>query len=105
MPSERVPCRSFPDGSRIVKLEWSRKVNSDLPAGPIAEPDKLNAVEFIVKDTKRFPNNRGGWAFAIFFNDSATQTLTPVGSGTVCGSACHAKVADQDYIFNRYAPR
>ena len=99
--------RSFPDGSRIVKLEWSRKVNSTSPAGPIAGPDELMAVEFIVKDTKRFPNepNRNGWAFALFFNNPATQTLTPVESGTVCGTVCHTNVADQDYIFNRYAPR
>src|SRR5262249_50737444 len=99
--------RSFPDGSRIVKLEWSRKVDSTSPAGPIAEPDELKAVEFIVKDTKRFPNqpNQNGWAFAFFLNNPATQTLTPVGSGTVCGTVCHTKVADQDYIFNRYAPR
>ena len=96
--------QSFPDGSRIVKLEYSRAVDSTSPAGPIAKPGALQAVEFIVKDTKRFPNTKG-WAYAIFLNDPATQTLRPLGSGTICGFACHSKVADQDYIFNRYAQR
>jgi hypothetical protein len=96
--------QSFPDGSRVVKLEWSRAVDSSSPAGPIVRPGALTAVEFIVKDTKRFPNTKG-WAYAIFVNDPATQTLRPLGSGTVCGFACHSKVADQDYIFNRFAAR
>jgi hypothetical protein len=96
--------QSFPDGSRVVKLEWSRTVDSGSPAGPITRPGALTAVEFIVKDTKRFPNTKG-WAYAIFVNDPATQTLRPLGSGTICGFACHSKVADQDYIFNHFAPR
>jgi hypothetical protein len=96
--------QSFPEGSRIVKLEYTRTVDTTSPAGPIAKPTALQAVEFIVKDTKRFPNTKG-WAYAIFLNDQATQTLKPIGSGTICGFACHGKVAGQDYIFNRYAPR
>lgn len=96
--------QSFPDGSRIVKLEYSRTTDPASPAGPITRPGALQAVEFIVKDTRRFPNTKG-WAYAIFLNDPATQTLRPLGSGTICGFACHGKVADQDYIFNRYAQR
>lgn len=96
--------QSFPDGSRVVKLEWSRVANSASPAGTINSPGDLLAVEFIVKDTKRFPKTHG-WAYAIFLNDPATQTIRPIGSGTVCGFACHSKVADQDYIFNHYARR
>jgi hypothetical protein len=94
----------FPEGSRIVKLEWSRKVNATSPAGPIAEPDLLQAVEFIVKDTKRFPKTKG-WAYALFGNNAATNTITPIGSGTVCGVACHTKAANQDTIFSHYASR
>ncbi|MDE2473680.1 MAG: cytochrome P460 family protein [Alphaproteobacteria bacterium] len=96
--------QAFPEGSRIVKLEYMRTVDQTSPAGPIAKPNGLQAIEFIVKDTKRFPNTKG-WAYAFFANDPAKQTTTPLGSGTICGFACHGKVAGQDYIFNRYAPR
>lgn len=96
----------FPDGSKIVKIEWSFKKN---PASPysVNVPDVLKSLAFIEKDTKRFPNTHG-WAYAAWDYDAATDTLKPSAlgpSGTECGYACHTRVSAQDYIYTAYPKR
>jgi len=95
--------KTFPEGSKIVKIEWSQKQD---PASPYAVqvPDKLMSVSFIEKDSKRFPKTKG-WAYAQFLWDPASKTLKPNGTGAECGQACHTAVAAQDYIFTAYPPR
>ena len=90
----------FPDGSKIVKIEWFFKKN---PTSPyfVQVPDTLKAVDLIEKDTKRFPDTHG-WAYAEFAYDAASDTFKPSDlspSGATCGFACHTTVAAQDYIF------
>ena len=48
----------FPEGSKIVKIEWTFKKN---PVSPyfVQVPDTLKAVDVIEKDTKRFPDTHG----------------------------------------------
>lgn len=95
--------KTFPEGSKVVKIEWAQKQN---PASPyyVLVPDRLMSVSFIEKDSKRFPKTHG-WAYAQFLFDPATQTLKPNGSGAACGYACHTAVSAQDYIFTAYPPR
>ena len=92
----------FPEGSRIVKIEWARQPN---PASPYAVqvPGALKSLSFIVKDSKRFPKTKG-WAYAKFVAD-ASGALKPEGTGAECGFACHTRVAAQDYIFTAYPRR
>jgi Cytochrome P460 len=47
---------------------------------------------------KRFLDT-GGWGFAQFNYDAASDTFTPDGSDANCGYACHTIVAAKDYIF------
>jgi len=95
--------KTFPDGSKVVKIEWAQKAN---PASPYAVqvPGQLMNIAFILKDAKRFPKTHG-WAYAVFDYDPATKALKPRGTGAECGYACHAKVAAQDYIFTAYPAR
>ncbi len=95
--------KTFPDGSKVVKIEWAQKPN---PASPYAvqTPGELMNLAFILKDTKRFPKTHG-WAYAVFDYDPATKTLKPRGTGAECGYECHSKVAAQDYIFTAYPAR
>ncbi|HET6970987.1 MAG TPA: cytochrome P460 family protein [Phenylobacterium sp.] len=95
--------KTFPEGSKIVKIQWSPKPN---PVSPYAVtiPDQLMSVSFIEKDSKRFPKTNG-WAYAQFLYDPATKTFKPNGTGAECGHACHTAVAAQDYIFTAYPPR
>jgi hypothetical protein len=95
--------RTFPEGSRVVKIEWAPKPNPASPY-PVTVPGELKSVSFIVKDSKRFPKTHG-WAYAQFVFDPASRTLKPNGSGHECGYACHTAEAAQDYIFTAYPPR
>jgi hypothetical protein len=95
--------KPFPEGSKVVKIEWIKKVNTKSPYF-VEVPDTLKSVSFIEKDTKRFPNTHG-WAYAQFTYDTPSQTFKPSVNGSECGYACHTKVASQDYIFTAYPPR
>ena len=93
----------FPEGSKVVKIEWSFKKN---PVSPyfVQVPDTLKAVATIEKDTKRFPDTHG-WAYGNFNYDAASETFTPEGTDAKCGFACHSTVAAQDYMFTAYPKR
>jgi hypothetical protein len=95
--------KTFPEGSKVAKIEWVRKPN---PASPYAVqvPGELKSLAFILKDSKRFHKTHG-WAYAVFDYDAATKTLKPRGTGAECGYECHTKVASQDYIFTAYPAR
>jgi len=95
--------KPFPEGSKIVKLEWSSKKNPESPYF-VMVPDALKSVSFIEKDTKRFPDTNG-WAYAQFLYDAASDTFKPNGSDAKCGYACHTTVAAKDYIFTAYPQR
>jgi hypothetical protein len=75
-------------------------------------PDTLHDVDFIEKDSKRFPDT-GGWGYAAFDYDAASDTFTPAtladhppqANDAKCGFACHTIVAKKDYIFTAYPKR
>jgi hypothetical protein len=93
----------FPEGSKIVKIEWTFKKNTVAPYF-VQVPDTLKAVAVIEKDTKRFPDTHG-WAYGNFNYDAASDTFTPEGNDAKCGYACHTTVAAKDYIFTAYPKR
>lgn len=92
--------KHFPDGSKIVKIEWAQKKNTESPYF-VMVPDTLKTVAVIEKDTKRF-SDTNGWAYALFKYDAASDTFTPDGNDAKCGYACHTTVAAKDYIFSNY---
>ncbi len=98
--------KPFPDGSKIAKINWTPKEDAESPF-PVNVPDTLAGVGFIVKDSKRFPDT-GGWGYAEFRYDPASDTYKPheeyVGDAK-CGHACHTIVAAKDYIFTAYGKR
>jgi hypothetical protein len=99
--------KPFPDGSKIVKIEWSPKEDPESPY-PVKVPDTLKRVGFIEKDSKRFPETNG-WGYAQFTYDPATATFTPEETDPAFGKelchACHVAVAAKDYIFTAYPLR
>ena len=96
--------KSFPDGSRIAKIEWKPKKSTEAPF-PVRVPDSLQDVFFIEKNSKKFPDTKG-WAYAAFDYDPASDTFKPNATGVVtCGFACHSRVAAKDYIFTAYGKR
>jgi Cytochrome P460 len=95
--------KHFPDGAKMAKIHWKAKKSAEAPA-PTTVPDALHDIDFMERDSKRFPDT-GGWGYAQFNYDAASDTFTPHGSGSDCGHACHTIVAAKDYIFTAYPKR
>lgn len=97
--------RPFPEGSMIVKIQWKPKKSTEAPF-VVDVPDVLSQVFVMEKDSKRFPKNGGGWGYAVFNYDAASDKFTPdPKSLSDCGNACHTAVKTKDYIFHPYQRR
>ncbi len=101
--------KPFPDGSKMTKIHWIPKKMEAFPAATV--PGKLDDVDFMVKDSKRFAD-RGGWG-CTFDYDAASDTFKPgtlaskppQGHDAKCGFACHTSVKTRDYVFTEYGHR
>ena len=94
----------FPEGSMIVKLQWKPKKSTEAPFA-VDVPDVFSQAFVMEKDSKRFPKS-GGWGYAVFNYDSASDQFTPdAKSPSDCGYACHTPVKAKDYIFHPYQKR
>jgi hypothetical protein len=107
--------KPFPEGSKIAKIEWEPKKITSAPfsaSTPDTVPGPLKELEFIEKDSKRFPDTHG-WGYAAFNYDPATDQLSPAtladrppqGNDARCGATCHTIAATKDYIFTAYPKR
>lgn len=97
--------QTFPEGSKIVKIQWKTKKSTEAPF-EVDVPDVLAQVFVMEKDTRRFPKNGGGWGYAVFNYDAASDKFTPdPKSLSDCGNACHTAVKGKDYIFHPYQKR
>ena len=96
--------KPFPDGSKIVKLQWKPKKSTEAPFD-VNVPDTFTQAFVIEKDSKRFPNS-GGWGYALFNYEAASDKFTVDPNGVSdCGHACHVKVKAKDHIFHPYQKR
>jgi len=100
----------FPDGAKMAKVHWSPKQSEFFPDATV--PGRLVNVDFMVKDSKRFADS-GGWGWAVFDYDAASDTFKPgtsagtppQGNDAKCGFACHTVAKNRDYVFTQYAKR
>jgi len=75
-------------------------------------PGNLANVDFMVKDSKRFADS-GGWGYAVFDYDAASDTFKPgtsagtppQGNDARCGFSCHTRAKARDYVFTEYGKR
>jgi hypothetical protein len=96
--------KKFPDGSKIAKIQWKPKKSTEAPFA-VNVPDHLADLFLMEKDSRRFAKS-GGWGYAVFDYDPASDTFTPNKTGTPdCGDKCHKAVAAKDYIFHPYQKR
>jgi hypothetical protein len=101
----------FPDGAKMAKIHWTPTTMEDAPGQPTV-PGILHDVDFMVKDSKRFADS-GGWGWAAFNYDAASDTFTPAteadqppqANDAKCGFACHTIVQAKDYVFTAYPKR
>ena len=102
--------KPFPDGAKMAKIHWDPKKHQYFP--DVTVPGTQRDVDFMVKDSKRFADG-GGWGYAVFRYDAASNTFTPgtlsdqppQGNDAKCGVACHTVVKARDYVFTEYAKR
>ena len=103
--------KPFPDGAKMAKVHWAAVKNEDYPGKPTAGGVQKN-MDFMVKDSKRFADS-GGWGYAVFEYDAATNTFRPGDENSrppqahdaKCGYACHTSVQNRDYVFTNYGTR
>ncbi|MFZ0691058.1 MAG: cytochrome P460 family protein [Acidobacteriaceae bacterium] len=94
----------FPDGSMIVKLQWTQKKSTEAPF-VVDVPDVFSQAFVMEKDSKRFAAS-GGWGYAVFNYDAPSDKFSAdAKSFSSCGYACHTPVKAKDYIFHPYQKR
>lgn len=102
VPKEGMP---FPDGSAIVKVAYSEVKNPVFPAA--LEPAVLQRIEIMLKDSKRFATT-GGWGYARFPYDAASDTFKVYGADPSFANECyqcHTLVTNRDFVFTKYPVR
>ena len=96
--------RPFPEGSKIVKLQWKHEKSKEAPF--VVEVPASPTQAFVMeKDSKRFAEANGGWGYAVFNHDNARGTMTADAAKADCGQSCHVKVKNKDFIFHSYQKR
>ena len=103
--------KPFPDGAKLAKIHWNPKKSATAPS-PTMVPGTQKNADFMEKDSKRFADS-GGWGWAAFDYDAATNTFSPgtpsdeppQANDAKCGFACHSIVNKRDYVFTEYGTR
>jgi hypothetical protein len=95
--------KPFPDGAKAAKIQYVPKKSAEAPF-EVSIPDTLKDVAFMLKDSKRFADS-GGWGYALFYYDAASDKFTPDGTGAKCGAACHTIAKAKDFVFTAYGKR
>jgi hypothetical protein len=99
-----------PNGAKMAKVHWAPKPNEFFKDATV--PGALANVDFMVKDSRRFADS-GGWGYAVFDYDAASDTFKPgttaskppQGNDAKCGAACHTVAKARDYVFTDYGRR
>ena len=86
----------MPEGSKIVKIGWSVKKMSLFTKA--LEADKIQRVEYMVKDSKKFDVNGDNWGYARFVK--IEDTFESWNKGTKGCVSCHSVAKDNDYLFS-----
>jgi Cytochrome P460 len=84
-----------------------RQIELDLTCNPLPIGERHVAFDHVFvmeKDSKRFPES-GGWGYALFNYEAASDTFTADPSPSDCGHACHVAVKAKDHIFHPYQKR
>jgi hypothetical protein len=90
-----VTALPFASAYGILRWRWFAWVH-------VSIPDRLKDVAFMLKDSN---STTGGWEYALFDYDPASDRFTPNGTGAACGAGCHTIVKAKDVVFTRFEKR
>ena len=95
----------FRDGTVIAKELVSVGSKSTFSGKGYFEGEYLG-LESMVKDSKRFPNSPGNWAFFRFTNEDYKGLKAKAAAlpDSTCNTACHKPNAAQDSVFTQHYP-
>ena len=95
----------FPDGTLIMKELISVGDKAAASGAGYFMGDFLG-LEATVKDSTRFPDEPGGWAYFSFTNadHSLPYKTNSAPFPTASCAACHEAAAEQDMVFTQYYP-
>ena len=88
---------TMPEGSKIVKIGWSVKKMAHYPDA--LEADKIQRVEYMVKDSKQFNHNGDHWGYARFIKKDGKYTAWTKGVQSCI--SCHASEKKSDFLFTK----
>jgi len=92
---DKIP---LPEGSKIVKIGWS--VKKMIKWTSALEADKIQRVEYMVKDSKMFNHNGDNWGYARFVKKG--DKYIPWNKGEKGCISCHSSVKESDYLFTKF---
>ena len=91
----------LPEGSKIVKIGWSVKKMLLFPAA--LEANKIQRVEYMIKDSKKFNHNGDNWGYARFVKTK--KGYKSFDKGTQGCISCHSAAQSNDFLFTQYQKR
>ena len=92
----------FPDGTVIVK-ELVTVGSKAAVSGRGYFMGDFTGLEFTIKDSERFPDEPGNWAYFSFGHEYPLADRSAAFPAAAC-NACHAASAADDFVFTQYYP-
>ena len=102
----------FAEGTQIAKeLVLIRDNNNDPETGATFEVSgqgyfqgEFAGLELSVKDTKRYPDEPGGWVYFSFGHKAEPYEKTAEAFPTEACNTCHETSAETDFVFTQFYP-
>ena len=93
----------FPDGTVMIK-ELVSVGAKKAPSGNGYFMDGFYGLECAVKDSKRFPNEPGHWAYFSFTNPGHPPNAKTKEKPTAECNPCHEQNAAEDWVYTQFYP-
>lgn len=104
----------FADGTQIAKelvlirQKDPEEMNADGSTGEVSGigyfQGEFAGLELTVKDTERYPDEPGGWAYFSFGHNAPPYAETAKAFPTEACNACHEASAADDFVFTQFYP-
>ena len=101
----------WPEGTQIAKELTLIYQNNNDEVGASSEVSgrgfqqgEFSGLELTVKDTKRFDDMPGGWAYFSFGHQPEPYETTAMAFPAASCNACHAKSAQDYFVFTQFYP-
>ena len=101
----------WPEGTQIAKELTTVYENNNDEVGSSMEVSgrgyqqgEFSGLELTVKDSKKFPDMPGGWAYFSFGHQPEPYEATAKAFPVEACNACHAANAADDFVFTQFYP-